>query len=189
MTKKELRTQYLAKRKALSAIQRRRLSEELCANFFKDVDLTNVHILHCYLSIERHHEPDTSLIVAMLQSEYPGIHIAVPRVVSRSGIESIFLEPGTKLKKNKLGIPEPVGGKIVTPTDIDLIIVPLLCFEAYGYRVGYGAGYYDRFLQQCHGHCERVGLSFFDAVTAIDDANKTDIPLTRAITPHKTFVF
>ena len=71
---------------------------------------------------------------------------------------------GVEKLKNKYGIPEPVGGTEMMPAEIELIIVPLLVFDINGNRVGYGKGYYDRFLKSCSENALKVGVSFFEPV-------------------------
>jgi 5-formyltetrahydrofolate cyclo-ligase len=69
------------------------------------------------------------------------------------------------------------------------VIVPLLCFDRRGHRVGYGKGFYDRYLQKCRPDCIKAGLSFFDPVDLIDDTYADDIPLDICVTPSETFRF
>lgn len=100
-----------------------------------------------------------------------------------------FLEDGNQIKENQWNIPEPQFGEITAAEKIDLVIVPLLAFDLKGNRVGYGKGYYDRFLKQCRPDCKKVGLSFFEPVQKIIDVDDYDVKLTQCITPEKSFVF
>ena len=70
-----------------------------------------------------------------------------------------------------------------------MVLVPLLAFDKLGHRVGYGKGYYDRFLAKCPPNCLRIGLSLFDPVERIDDVVPTDIRLNSCLTPVHTYVF
>jgi 5-formyltetrahydrofolate cyclo-ligase len=72
---------------------------------------------------------------------------------------------------------------------IDLVFIPLLACDLQGNRVGYGKGFYDRFLSKCRYDVKKIGLSFFDPVDKIEDVNVFDIPLDECITPKKTWVF
>jgi 5-formyltetrahydrofolate cyclo-ligase len=87
------------------------------------------------------------------------------------------------------GIPEPVGGTVVQPTDFDIVLIPLLAFDKYGHRVGYGKGFYDRYLLNCRPDCLKIGISLFDPVDLIEDAESHDIPLDIAICPAKMYDF
>ena len=93
----------------------------------------------------------------------------------------------SELIENRWGIREPVSGEVLGPEQIDLVIVPLLCFDASGHRVGYGRGMYDRFLAGCRADCLKVGLSYFPPVAAIDDVSETDIGLDVCITPEREY--
>ena len=70
-----------------------------------------------------------------------------------------------------------------------MVLVPLLAFDSKGYRVGYGKGFYDRFLKQCRNDCVKIGLSYFEPIDAINDAGEFDVPLDFCITPQKAYVF
>ncbi len=77
----------------------------------------------------------------------------------------------TVLVKNKFGIPEPDHGDVISPENIDLVFVPLLAFDRHGQLVGYGKGMYDRFLKQCRPDVRTIGLSLFEPVLQIEDAD------------------
>ena len=87
------------------------------------------------------------------------------------------------------GIPEPVGGTIVKPTDFDIVLIPLLAFDKNGQRVGYGKGFYDRYLLNCRPDCLKIGISLFDPVDLIEEVESHDIPLDIAICPAKLYDF
>jgi 5-formyltetrahydrofolate cyclo-ligase len=70
---------------------------------------------------------------------------------------------------------------------IDAIIVPLLCFDARGFRVGYGKGFYDKFLSECRTDCLKIGFSYFAPVAEISDAQDFDVKLDYCITPEEIF--
>lgn len=70
-----------------------------------------------------------------------------------------------------------------------MVLVPLLSFDRRGHRVGYGKGYYDRFLRKCRPDCQKVGLSIFEPIDEISDANENDEPLDAAVTPTATIRF
>lgn len=189
MTKAELRTSYIKKRQGLSAAEVSQKSRALCDRFFASIDLSFVGTLHIYLPIERFNEPDTLLIVDRLRREYPHIRIALPRVLAESGIiESYFFDGLHQLRENGWGIREPDSGLKVNPAEIDMVIVPLLVFDESGYRIGYGKGYYDKFLAQCRADCRKIGLAFFGPRERIPREGH-DVPLNIAVTPEETISF
>lgn len=112
---------------------------------------------------------------------------AYPRVVSENG--TMEMAQSTEFANSEWGIPEPVGGLVLEPTDLDIVLIPLLAFDLNGNRVGYGKGFYDRYLDLCRPDCLKVGISLFDPVDRIEDVESHDIPLDIAICPAKLYDF
>ena len=196
MTKAELRQEYLAKRKALTIEEVNRDSQRIASNFFiylEQHDLGSTQaILHTFLPIKRHNEVDTWLIVNQIWKNFPHIQVSVPVTDEYTNqLINYALFPSTALVGNRLGIPEPaVGSRYETDlAQISIVLVPLLIFDKRGHRVGYGGGYYDRFLASCRSDCLKIGLSLFDPVDIIDDIVLTDIPLNYFITPRQLYSY
>jgi 5-formyltetrahydrofolate cyclo-ligase len=185
MTKKELRKIYLAKRMALSDAQHEQLTHQICERLFESVDLENIKVIHTFLPIKKNKEVNTWLIIDRLMREYPNIRISVPRINNHtSELEHYYLEGPEQLELNTWSIPEPVRG-VPTPTEkIDAVLVPLLAFDRQGHRLGYGRGFYDRFLSGCRPDCLKIGLSFFDMEEKINDISDKDISLNVIVTPE-----
>jgi 5-formyltetrahydrofolate cyclo-ligase len=95
----------------------------------------------------------------------------------------------TVYQENDYDIAEPVSGQEVSAEDIDCVFVPLMSFDTRGYRVGYGKGFYDRYLVTCRQDVIRIGFSYFDPVDCIKDINEFDVPLNICITPNKLYEF
>ena len=179
---------FLHKRLALSEGDYQQLNFELYNQFFAQIDLSFIKCIHIFLPIESKKEPDMWPIIDRIRREFPHIRISIPKVVGDQ-LENIYFEGLHQLKKNKWGILEPAQG-VPTPTEkIDLVIVPLLAFDEMGNRVGYGKGFYDRFLSECGERCQRIGISFFEPVKTIDDADDEDITLTHCLTPSRFLNF
>lgn len=190
MTKQELRKIYQEKRLSLSSQDYANLNRAVGENFFSGIDLTSTKVLHTFLPIEKNKEPDTWLIINRVQSVYPNIRISIPRINDETGeLESIFFDGPEQLVKNKWGIPEPHQGKKTRINEIDMVLVPLLVFDKRGQRVGYGKGYYDKFLSACRPDCKRIGISLFDPVEKIDDVNEHDIAIQYCVTPSTLYQF
>ncbi|MCL9968052.1 MAG: 5-formyltetrahydrofolate cyclo-ligase [Aquirufa antheringensis] len=115
-------------------------------------------------------------------------NFAFPRVTSAAeGTMEMVL--AAEFAISDWGIPEPVGGTIVIPTDFDIVLLPLLTFDLNGNRVGYGKGFYDRYLVNCRPDCLKIGISLFDPVDLIEEVESHDIPLDIAICPAKLYDF
>jgi 5-formyltetrahydrofolate cyclo-ligase len=189
MTKDQIRRIYLPKRTSLSEPEFNILNRKLAEEFFKSINLANVKVLHTFLPIEKQREINTWLIIDKVRKEFPQVQISVPRINNQmSLIESYYFEGPQQLEKNTWGIMEPKQG-IPTPIEkIDMILVPLLAIDKQGNRVGYGRGFYDKFLAKCE-HSQKIGLSFFDPVAKIDDATDKDVPLNMAVFPKGIMKF
>jgi 5-formyltetrahydrofolate cyclo-ligase len=70
-----------------------------------------------------------------------------------------------------------------------MAFVPLVAFDRKGFRIGYGKGYYDRYLKRCRPSIPMIGFSFFDPVERIRDINEFDVPLSLCITPSGIYEF
>jgi 5-formyltetrahydrofolate cyclo-ligase len=190
LTKSELRILYLQKRLALSEAEYLHLNRLICDRFFSSVDLSFIKVIHIFLPILEKREVDTWLIIDRIHREFPHICLSIPKINADGEMENIYFENLHQLKKNNWGIEEPEHG-IPTPVEkIDLVVVPLLCFDSKGNRVGYGKGYYDRFLTKCKIDTTKIGLSIFDAtIDPISDIHEFDIRLNSIISPKEKFTF
>ncbi len=190
MTKRRLRKLYLNRQMSLSESERTQKSEQIKNVFFEHIDLTPVTNLHIFLSILTKGEIDTGFILSELRERYPEITITVPRVDFENDVlEHLALSPETKLDVNHWGISEPTGENLIDEEEIDLVLVPLLCFDERGFRVGHGKGYYDKFLSRCSANCLKVGMSFFAPVKIIENIQEFDVKLDRCLTPRRVWDF
>jgi len=188
MNKDELRKIYLLKRAALTESEHRELSNMISQRFFNEVDLSTVKILHIFLPIESKREPNTWLIVDQLQNSFPHIRLVVPQVKGDE-MENIFFEGNHQLEKTKWGMVEPKEGSLANAIDIDMVLVPLLTVDKQGHRIGYGKGFYDRFLKLCRPDCIKIGVSFFDPEQSIDEKSNYDVLLNACLTPFQMYQF
>lgn len=190
MDKATIRKQYLDMRIKLARSSYWMLTEEIMEHI-KLIDWKRLHTVHVFLPIRKNNEVDTFSILNYFKHEQPQLKILVPRTdFKRLSVSNIvFDHEFTILGRNKYDIPEPIHGKIVPALEIDAVFIPLLGFDVNGNRVGYGKGFYDRFLSECSPDVVKIGLSFFDPVEKISDLNKYDIPLDLCITPAKTWTF
>lgn len=191
MNKLALRKYYLVKRKALSSEEIAKKSQQICDLFFKKINLKSIQFLHVFLPIKKQNEICTFLIIKRLQEGYPLINI----VVSRSDLDNFemqhFILDEQNLVENKWGISEPSqdSRREIQPEEMDLVIVPLLCFDKQGNRVGYGKGFYDRFLHKCSPKALKLGICLEAPVESIEDLNEFDVKIDICITPNRVWKF
>lgn len=189
MTKKELRTQYLTKRLQLTVNEYAIFNRQLLSHF-QQLDLTGVNCIHLFLPITERNEPDTRLIRDWLKIHHPAIKIVYPQTNFQTlTMESFADDADLHIELNGYGIPEPVAGNIVPINEIDMVLLPLLIFDEPGYRVGYGKGFYDRFIAQCKPGTRFVGVSFFEPVKQIADIDGFDIRMHICLTPTKKWMW
>ena len=206
MTKAEIRKEYLQKRKQLGEAVYFELSQKIADQFFFyfHTKLLKIRSLHTFLPIEKNREPNTNFILKILFQRFKKLQI----IASKSDFENQILEhfainEGTIFEENKFGFPEPISDTKIPENEIDLVLVPLLAFDTNGNRIGYGGGFYDRFLAKTNPGCIKIGLSFFEPINQnegfaqieatlnypIIKSETTDIPLDFCITPSKIWEF
>jgi 5-formyltetrahydrofolate cyclo-ligase len=187
MKKSELRQTYLAMQKAISQEERSAKSEAIADLFFRTFDLGRVKFLHSFIPIKKFNEVDTRLILERVWLDHPQIQIVVPRVDHEtSEMKSLIFDRDTELVSSAWEIDEPAHDELVADDAIDMVITPGVCFDRSGHRVGYGKGFYDRFLKKCRRDCMKIGLSFFEPVEKIDDSYAGDVALDFVVTPSST---
>ena len=188
MTKAELRKTYLGKRREMTAEEVGSCSRVITDRVFALFDFAKFTAVHCYISIPKFNEIDTGSIFERIWKDFPQVRTAVPRVHDASGeLGHFYYTRETKMVTNAWGINEPAGAERADPKEFDLVLVPLLCFDERGNRVGYGKGYYDRFLRGCRADCVKAGLSLFAPVSEIRDTHVGDVPLDLFIMPQGVF--
>lgn len=186
MLKKDLRLKYSSLRNSLSPTQITEQSIAI-ANLILQLPIWKFQYFHIFLPIENKFEIDTEGIISILLGFDK--NVIVPKIISQTELEHYLLTDNTKFTTNSLNIPEPEDGIIIDPKKLDVVFIPLLAFDEFGNRIGYGKGYYDRFLSKCSEDVLKIGLSFFEAENKIEDISTTDIPLDYCITPVKTYSF
>lgn len=187
MTKADIRNYYKNLRLELSKEQIETMSLEI-ANRLLEVPIWSGLYFHVFLPIRSKNEVDTEFILALLQGKDKEI------VLSRSDFSTgqmhhVLLTDATRISVNAWGIPEPLDGIEVPLTKIDVVIVPLLAFDRSGQRIGYGKGFYDRFLSECRPGTVKVGVSFYEASESWTDVAPTDIGLDFCVTPRQLYDF
>ncbi len=187
MHKKELRSKYKELRKQLSENDIEEMSLAI-SNQLLRLSIWNKNYFHVFLPIVQQQEVDTELILHLLSGKDKEILISKSNFETRE-MTHFLLTDNTKINKNEYGIPEPVDGIEVPSKKVEVVFVPLLAFDKKGNRVGYGKGFYDKFLSECQAETIKIGLSFFEAEEQIEDVFESDIRLDYCVTPKNIYRF
>lgn len=189
MIKRQARAIYKEKRYTVSPREKARWDDLLLINF-QSMDLPFLDYVLSFYPIEQNNEVNTFLITDYLHFKNPGLNICYPKTNLNNGtMQAILCQADSIFEANDYNIPEPTGEEVVAHDHLDLVIIPMLAFDMQGNRVGYGKGFYDRYLKECREDCIKVGFSYFDPIDSIEDANEFDVPLDFCITPQKIYVF
>jgi 5-formyltetrahydrofolate cyclo-ligase len=190
MNKEEIRKQYTARRRQYSAEEVQWKSLQITMQFFSFFSLEKAHCLHAFLPIARQNEIDTWPIIQRMGKNYPAIEIAIPKAdLLTYAMESYLYQPGMALHTNKWGMSEPQDARLIEPEHLDIILLPLLAFDKKGYRVGYGKGFYDRYLARCRQDVLKVGLSMEEPIEEIREVDMNDVKMDYCVTPEKVWQF
>ena len=187
MDKKTLRQKYKEKRQKLSIEEIEEKSLAIANNLLQ-LNIWNKTYFHIFLPIVEQKEVDTEFILQILAGKDKEIVISKSDFATREMLH-FLLTDNTKIVKNEYYIPEPVNGLPVPVEMIDVVFVPLLTYDKQGNRVGYGKGFYDKFLSQCKPDVIKIGLSFFEPEEQIDDVLETDVKLDFCVTSNEVICF
>ncbi len=189
MTKKELRQLYKSKRTGLDTRDRLRYDDLLLLKF-QEFDYGAINTVLTYWPMPGMAEPNTHLFSGYLRHIVPGLTMAYPKADKTTHqLEALAIDEDSVYLVNEWGITEPKEGIALDPGAIDLVFVPMLACDLKGHRVGYGKGFYDRYLAQCREDVVKIGFSYFEPVEQIADTGQFDVPLTYCITPQAVYEF
>lgn len=181
MTKSELRKKYKALRKSLTSVEVEEKSLVI-ANQLLSLDIWDYSYYHVFLPIEAQNEVDTEFLLHILQGKDKHIMISKSNFKDRS-LTHFLLTDQTKLVVNEWGIPEPQDGISIPESNTEVVFVPLLAYDKKGARVGYGKGFYDRFLNGAKPK-QIIGLSFFEPEEDLIETGVHDVSLDICVYPE-----
>ena len=155
--------------------------------FFKNF-LTPTKILYSILSIKELNEIQTEVFVNRLFEDEVDVATSITHFNPKR-LEHTIINRETTYSKDKYGVPVPSPIISVAEETIDIVLVPLLCIDFKGNRVGYGQGFYDVFLNKCRKDIPKIGLSLFEPIDTEILVNDWDVPLDYCITPNEVYRF
>ncbi|MDA3616118.1 5-formyltetrahydrofolate cyclo-ligase [Polluticaenibacter yanchengensis] len=142
-----------------------------------------------FKSIQALNEIDISEIEKVITTAFGSKLFAYPKADFTDSSMTAYIDNELINWEVVKGIMQPVSGTVLNPEEIDVVLVPLLIFDEKGYRVGYGKGFYDRFLKHCRPDTLKIGFCLFEPEKKIDDVNGYDIPLDICVTPNRIYEF
>jgi len=146
--KSELRKQVLHEMKAISQEQKQFIDQALTEQLLQHPFYQEAKVIATYLSFP--HEFQTQELIEQALRDCK--KVLIPKTYSKGRMDFVVYDP-QQLVKTSFGLLEPQGDlEVVDASQIDLIHVPGLAFTTEGYRIGYGGGYYDRYLEHFTGH-------------------------------------
>ena len=146
--KAELRKQVLQEMKAIPRQQKQFIDQTLTERLLQHPFYQEAKVIASYLSFP--HEFQTQELIE--QALRDGKKVLIPKTYPKGRMDFVVYDP-QQLVKTSFGLLEPQGDlEVVDASQIDLIHVPGLAFTTEGYRIGYGGGYYDRYLEHFPGH-------------------------------------
>ena len=191
MKKEDLRFLFKQKRSKLTDQMKLKFDDLLLFQFQK-LSINIPPNIMSYIIKEDSNEYDPQYIIDYCSFKNLDINISFPVILKdiySTEMNAMTASYGNKFITNSYGIPEPTQGNKIKPELIDMVIVPLLYFDKSGNRVGYGKGYYDRFLKKCRKDCLKIGFSYFPPEEPIEDINEFDVPLDYGICPDTIHEF
>lgn len=144
--KQQLRQQMQRRRASFSAEKWQKINADILEAVLQDADFKRSHTVFTFYSVENEVSTHALIDVCLRM----GKTVCVPKCGAAHQMTAYEIHAHTDLTEQKYGIPEPpVTCRAVAPNEIDVMIVPCLCADKTGQRLGYGGGYYDRYLTQC----------------------------------------
>ena len=179
--KAKLRSVFLEKRRALSAEDVAEKSLKISEQILKSPAFAKAGSAHIYLAKTENLEVDTTAIVQRCLNSHKAVF--VPVITSSGQMRHCRLKNLNSLSLGPFGIPQPPLEDLLTDATLqaDLVLVPGLAFDRHGFRLGYGHGYYDRFLASRPDWVQTIGLAYDFQMTEELPIEGTDIRLSSII--------
>ena len=145
--KTALRKQMLARRMEMPELDWINKSKAVTSHVLESEQYINSTTIHCFVSMNKRREVDTHSLLKTMLDDRKKVIISSTNFADGT-LNQHSLEDFSALKENKWGVLEPVNSPTTGISNLDLILVPLLAADLKGNRLGYGKGFYDRFLSK-----------------------------------------
>ena len=171
MNKKELRSLIRQKKRAMTDAEIQEKSDKLAELFAASDAYRNAKTVYGYLPYNQ----EVRTVPMLQRAMEDGKRVAVPKVFG-DDMKFIFISDLSRVEKGYAGIPEPVDDGPVADDPTALVLMPGLAFDREGHRIGYGGGFYDRFLAQEPDHPTLALCYDFQMQDALE-TEEFDIPV------------
>lgn len=184
-----LRQQTLALRNELDPALRREKSEQIAASLLTLPEIRQASTLFVYVNFRS--EVETLPVIKRFLENNKQVTVPVTMVAEKKLLAVRITQPDQDLKPGYCGIPEPAPQlwktRSTNPASIDVVIVPGSVFDKRGGRLGYGGGYYDRFLSLNAPQAIRIALAYELQLVDRIHLEPHDQPMDRIITEDKIY--
>ncbi|MDR8392354.1 5-formyltetrahydrofolate cyclo-ligase [Aliifodinibius sp. S!AR15-10] len=180
--KEELRQRLLDTRSSLSESEFEEASESIIARLQTLPEIRQSRTLHCYVSMNSRREVDTHFFLRWMLASNKRVIVPIT-YFEATELKHVELHSFEDLQPNKWGVLEPSDGKEVSPRQLDLVIVPMVGADLQCNRIGYGKGFYDRFLAGVN--CPTVGLCFEECIVDRIPTESFDVSLSAVVTEER----
>ena len=171
MNKKEMRAYIRGKKRAMTEEQIVSASRMLALRFRESALYQNAKSIYGYLPYNQ----EVRTVPMLQQALADGKRVAVPKVYGDE-MKFLYLEDLTQVAKGYAGIPEPIADGPVAHDETALVLMPGLAFDPQGHRIGYGGGFYDKFLA-AEPHHPTLALCYDFQMLPSLDTQEHDIPV------------
>lgn len=175
MNKQELRKSIREQKRAMSIEEIEARSAELLKKFVASPQYQAARTLYGYLPYNQ----EVRTVPILEQAQKDGKRVAVPKVYG-DDMKFLYLDDLSRVEKGYSGIPEPIDDEPVADDETALVLMPGLAFDPQGHRIGYGGGFYDKFLAREPGH-PTVALCYSFQVLPQLETEEFDIPVDAVI--------
>ncbi len=157
-------------------IKKQRVEENILCQLFSSELWRSSQVVGVTLSME--FEFDTTKLIERALRD--GKIICIPKTFPNREMSFFYHDFDEILEESKFGVLEPTNNKKITKEDIELLIVPGVAFNSRGYRIGFGGGFYDRYLSDFPG--ETCSLIFEEQIREEIEIEAHDLPVSRLFT-------
>ncbi len=171
MDKKALRREIMAKKRSMTPEEIQMKSALLAQKLYQTQAYREAKTIYGYMPYNQ----EVRTVPILEQAMKDGKQVAVPKVYGDE-MRFLYVQDLTAMEKSDFGIPEPVTDGPVADDTTALVIMPGLAFDPRGHRVGYGGGFYDKFLEEETEH-PTVALCYDFQMFSSLDTEEHDIPV------------